>query len=45
MCPDVLSLFSIKHQGIFLLEVKYMARQKKASSKNIHSLLKKGNGD
>lgn len=45
MCPDVLSLFSIKHQGIFLLEVKYMVRQKKASSKNIHSLLKKGNGD
>lgn len=28
MCPDVLLLFSIKHQGIFLLEVKNMNKKK-----------------
>lgn len=33
MCPDVLSLFSIKHQGIFLLEVKKnMAQNKKLNT-------------
>lgn len=45
MCPDVLSLFSIKHQGIFLLEVKIMPRTKKASERNVKSLLQHGTWD